>query len=167
MWRVLTLSLAALVMVSAGCKKTSPPVSKDAKMLNFTLTDINNRSIDMRQHLGKVVIVDFWDTWCGPCRRGIPEFVELYKEYHPKGLEIVGVAFGRQGLDAVKQFTADYKMSYTSTLFNEEARSIYGSPRSIPTTYIINQKGEVAEKVVGYRPKEYFEQKVRSLLKSS
>lgn len=165
MWRVFALSLAVLVAVTAGCKQT-PPVSKDAKMLNFTLTDINNRQVDMRQHLGKVVIVDFWDTWCGPCRRGIPEFVELYNQYNSKGLEIVGVAFGRNGLDAVKKFTADYKISYTSALFNEEARGIYGSPPSIPTTYIINQNGEVAEKIVGYRPKAYFEQKIRELLKS-
>lgn len=166
MWRVIALSLAALMMISAGCKETKPKVSKDAKMLNFTLTDINNRKIDMRQHLGKVVIVDFWDTWCGPCRKGIPEFVELYNEYNPKGLEVVGVAFGRNGLDAVKQFSSDYKISYTSALFNEEAKSIYGSPPSIPTTYIIGRNGEVAEKVVGYRPKDYFEQKIRTLLKS-
>jgi len=165
MWRVIALSLAVLMVFSLGCKETKAP-AKDAKMLNFTLTDINNQKIDMRQHLGKVVIVDFWDTWCGPCRRGIPEFVELYNEYHPKGLEIVGVAFGRNGLDAVKQFSADYKISYTSALFNEEAKNIYGSPPSIPTTYIINQNGEVAEKVVGYRPKDYFEQKIRTLLKS-
>ncbi|MBU0507672.1 TlpA family protein disulfide reductase [bacterium] len=167
MWRLAALSLVALVLISTGCKKTSPPVAKDAKMLNFTVMDINDRSVDMRQHLGKVVIVDFWDTWCGPCRRGIPEFVELYNEYNPKGLEIVGIAFARQGKDAVKKFSADYKMSYTSALFNEEARGIFGSPPSIPTTFIINQNGEVAEKVVGYRPKEYFEQKIRSLLKVS
>ncbi len=136
-------------------------------MLNFALMDINDRPVDMRKHLGKVVIVDFWDTWCGPCRKEIPHFVELYSQYQGKGLEIVGVAFGRQGKDAVRKFGDDMGINYTSTLFNEEAQKIFGAPNSIPTTFIIDQNGEIVEKVVGYRDKAFFEGKIKSLLKLS
>jgi len=167
MRRLAAVSLALVILFSVGCRKTSAPVSRDAKMLNFSLMDVNDRSIDMRENLGKVVILDFWDTWCGPCRREIPHFVELYDEYRGQGLEIVGVAFGRNGKDAVKKFTSDMGMNYTSALMNKEAVKLFGSPNSIPTTFIINQNGEIVEKVIGYRDKSYFENKIKSLLKLS
>jgi cytochrome c biogenesis protein CcmG/thiol:disulfide interchange protein DsbE len=110
------------------------------------------------------VILDFWDTWCGPCRKEIPHFVELYDQYKDDGLEIVGVAFARKGNDAVKQFGEQYKINYTSAVFNDEAGQMFGRPRSIPTTFIINKQGEIAETVVGYRPKAFFEGKVKELL---
>lgn len=169
MTRIAALMLAVLMVASVGCGQNNKAkkIPADAKNLNFTVSDINDRSIDMRQHYGKVVIIDFWDTWCGPCRKEIPHFVELYSQYKGKGLEIVGVAFARQGKDAVKQFTGDFKINYTSALFNEEAQRIFGSPSGIPTTYIIDQNGEIVEKVVGYRDKAFFEQKIKSLLKIS
>ncbi len=166
MKRVAILSLAILLVVLAGCNQ-KPKVPTDAKNLAFAVMDVNDKPIDMRQHLGKVVIVDFWDTWCPPCRKEIPHFIELYSQYRGKGLEIVGVAFGRNGKDAVKQFTVENGINYTSTLFNEEAQKIFGAPQSIPTTFIIDQNGNVVDKIVGYREKAYFEDKIKSLLKLS
>lgn len=160
------LSLAILMAVFAGCSRT-PKVPTDAKSLAFAMLDVNDKPVDMRQHLGKVVIVDFWDTWCPPCRQEIPHFIELYSQYRGKGLEIVGVAFGRNGKEAVKQFTVDNGMNYTNTLYNEEAQKMFGALPSIPTTFIIDQQGNVVEKVVGYREKAFFEQKIKSLLKLS
>jgi thiol-disulfide isomerase/thioredoxin len=166
MIRIATLTLAILMVVFAGCNEKAK-IPADAKNLNFSVMDINDRPVDMRQHYGKVVIVDFWDTWCGPCKMEIPHFIELYSQYRGKGLEIVGVAFGRNGKDAVKQFTQQNGMNYTSTLFNEEAQKMFGAPQAIPTTYIIDQQGNVVDKVVGYRDKSYFEAKIKSLLKLS
>jgi thiol-disulfide isomerase/thioredoxin len=174
MQRLIALTLAVLMAVSIGCgestkggaaKTKSTPA--DAKSLNFTLSDVNNQPVDMRNMLGKVVIVDFWDTWCGPCRKEIPHFVELYHEYNDDGLEIVGVAFARNGLEAVKKFGDEYKINYTNGIMNDEAAKIFGRPPSIPTTFIINQNGEIHEKIVGFRPKEYFEGKIKELLKLS
>jgi cytochrome c biogenesis protein CcmG/thiol:disulfide interchange protein DsbE len=171
MRRIAALSLAVLLLVSIGCgqsgKDQAAAIPQDAKMLNMTLTDVNGSPINMRQHLGKVVILDFWDTWCGPCQREIPHFVELYNQYKDKGLVVVGVAFARQGSEAVKQFGGRVNMSYTNAIFNDEAKALFGSPPSIPTTYVIDQKGEINEKVVGYRDKSYFENKIKTLLKIS
>jgi thiol-disulfide isomerase/thioredoxin len=168
MRRVAAITLGILLLASMGCGQGSgktAAIPADAKMLNMTLNDINGTPINMRQHLGKVVILDFWDTWCGPCRMEIPHFVELYGQYKDKGLVIVGVAFARQGNDAVKQFAQQNNMNYLCTVFNDEAKTLFGSPPSIPTTYIIDQKGEINEKVVGYRDKSYFEGKIKTLLK--
>jgi thiol-disulfide isomerase/thioredoxin len=170
MRRISAIVMGVLLLVSIGCgqsKSKQPAVPADAKMLNFSMQDMNGQPVDMRQHFGKVVIVDFWDTWCGPCRKEIPHFVDLYSQYKGKGLEIVGVAFARQGNDAVKQFATQNGINYTSAIFNEEAAKLFGSPPSIPTTYIIDQQGNISEKVVGYRDKAYWEGRIKTLLKVS
>jgi thiol-disulfide isomerase/thioredoxin len=168
MKKLAIISLGILLLFSVGCsKKTEVAVNTDAKNLNLTLMDVNDQELDLRQHLGKVVIIDFWDTWCGPCKKEIPHFVDLYDRYNSQGLEIVGVAFGRNGKAAVKSFGDQYKMNYSNTLFNDEAGALFGRPRSIPTTFIIDKKGEIAEKVVGYRDIKFFEDKVKELLAAS
>ncbi len=170
MRRVSALMVGLLMLASMGCggeSKSKTAIPADAKMLNFSIQDVNGQTLDMRQHFGKVVIVDFWDTWCGPCKREIPHFIELYDQYKGKGLEIVGVAFARQGAPAVKQFGEQYKINYTNAVFNQEAQKLFGSPPSIPTTYIIDKQGNVHEKVVGYRDKAYWEGKIKTLLNVS
>jgi len=162
--KIATVLLALALTISLGCS-SAPKTPKNANMLNFSVSDINDRPIDMRNYLGKVVIVDIWDTWCGPCRMEIPHFVDLYSRYKGKGLEIVGLALARQGKDAVKQFTTQNGMNYTSAIYNDEAQKLFEPPAGIPTTYIIDQNGNVVEKIVGARDKEYFEQK--TLLKIS
>lgn len=158
------VGILVLVSVSCGGKAKTPAIPADAKMLNFKLMDVNGKEIDMRQHFGKVVILDFWDTWCGPCRKEIPHFVELHDQYKGKGLVIVGVAFARQGQEAVKKFGEEYKINYISAVFNQEAQQLFGSPPSIPTTYIIDKTGNISEKVVGYRDKAYWEKRIKPLL---
>ena len=183
----LTVALATLMLASVGCgqagdKQTAVKV-EDAKKLSFTykttdgeLVDARQfygkvvivdiwELVDARQFYGKVVIVDIWDTWCGPCRKGIPHFVDLYEQYKGQ-VEIVGLAFGREGAPKVKAFADQMKINYPNGIFSEEAAKQFGQPRSIPTCFIIGKNGEIAETVVGYRPKEFFEQKIQSLLKA-
>ncbi|MCL4306190.1 TlpA family protein disulfide reductase [bacterium] len=164
-----SLMLATFVLASVGCgqsgaKQEAVKVA-DAKKLNFTYQTTEGQTVDARQFYGKVVIVDIWDTWCGPCRKGIPHFVELYDQYNGQ-VEIVGLAFGRYGAPKVKEFADQMKINYPNGLFSDEAATQFGRPRSIPTCFIIDKKGEIVETVVGYRPKEYFEEKIQALLKS-
>jgi thiol-disulfide isomerase/thioredoxin len=168
MKKLAIISLGILLLFAVGCsKKAEVSSSADAGKLNLTLMDVHDQEHDLRQHLGKVVIIDFWDTWCGPCKREIPHFVELYDRYSNEGLEIVGVAFARSGKNAVKSFGEKYNINYANTLFNDEAGRIFGRPRSIPTTFIIDKKGQIAEKVVGYRDIAFFENKIKELLAAS
>jgi len=166
---LLTVALATLMLASVGCGQSGDKQAavkvEDAKKLNFTYKTTDGETVDARQFFGKVVIVDIWDTWCGPCRKCIPHFVELYDQYKGQ-VEIVGLAFGREGAPKVKQFAEQMKINYPNGIFSEEAAKQFGQPRSIPTVFIIGKNGEIAETVVGYRPKEFFEQKIQSLLKA-
>lgn len=163
---LLSLVLATMMLASVGCGQSGSKQAakvEDAKKLNFTYKTTSGETVDARQFYGKVVLVDIWDTWCGPCRKGIPHLVELYEQYDGK-VEIVGLAFAREGAEKVQAFCDQMKINYPTGIFSEEAAQVFGRPRSIPTLFIIGKDGEIAETVVGYRPKEFFEQKIQSLL---
>ncbi|MGD2279165.1 MAG: TlpA disulfide reductase family protein, partial [Candidatus Omnitrophota bacterium] len=113
---------------------------------------------------GKVVILDFWATWCPPCTAEIPHFVELYKEYRERGLEIVGVALDRGGASTVKPFAERNGMNYTVVIGDQRITADYGGIRGIPTTFVVDRQGRIAQKFVGYREKEVFEEAIKSLL---
>lgn len=134
---------------------------------DFTAQKLDGSEFKLSDFEGKVVIIDFWDTWCPPCRKGIPDFVELYNTYKDQGLVIIGLAFGQQGKPAVEQFVKDYNVTYINGLMNQDVVDRFGTPRSIPTTYIIDQKGNVHQKYVGLVEKKIFEKEILSLLNIS
>jgi thiol-disulfide isomerase/thioredoxin len=164
---LLSLVLATFMLASIGCgeagTKQATAKVEDAKKLNFTYKTTSGEVVDARSFYGKVVIVDIWDTWCGPCRKGIPHFIDLYDQYKGQ-VEVVGLAFAREGAPKVQAFSDQMKINYPIGIFGDEAAQIFGRPRSIPTCFIIGKDGEISETVVGYRPKEFFEQKIQGLL---
>lgn len=140
----------------------------DAATLNFKLKSVTGEMFDMSSLKGKVLIVDFWDTWCPPCRKGIPEFVEMKDHYKDEDFEIVGIAFGRDGFDTVKDFAKEYKMNYPVLVPDRDKFSkifeVYGYVQAIPTAFIIDKDGNIVDSLVGYNPKSEFEKKVKPLL---
>ena len=141
--------------------------SKDdnsAKAPDFALANSKGETVRLSSFEDKVIILNFWATWCGPCRMEIPGFVDLYKKYNEKGLEIIGVSVDQSGWNAVKPFIKNYKINYPILMFNNQVVMDYGGIRGIPTTFIINRKGEIVEKIVGLRPDVYFEQRIKEFL---
>jgi peroxiredoxin len=128
----------------------------------FHLPDIQGKSVSLADFRGKVVILDFWATWCPPCRREIPDFIELQSEYGSKGLQIVGVALDEPA--KVKEFAARAGMNYTVLLGNDDVSYRYGGISGIPTTFVIDRKGNIVERFEGFTSKSEFESEIRKLL---
>ena len=131
---------------------------------NFELTGSDGNIVRLSDFKGKVVILDFWATWCGPCRQEIPGYIDLYNKYNDKGLEIIGVSLDQDGWTPVRPFMESYNINYPIVMGTMQVVQAYGGIRSIPTTFIINRNGEVVERKIGARPVEYFEQILSNLL---
>lgn len=129
---------------------------KFVKAPDFSLTSFNKNEIKLSNYRGKVVILDFWATWCPPCRAEIPHFIELYKKYKEQGLVIIGMAIDEKY--KVEKFIKEYKINYPVVMGDEKIAGDFGGVYGLPTTFIIDKEGYIKEKFVGYRPKEVFEE---------
>ena len=130
---------------------------------DFTFTPGEGREVKLADFAGKVVILDFWATWCPPCVKEIPEFVELYEAYKDQGLVIIGISLDKGGVELVKNFAAKNKVAYPLLMADQKVTQEYGGISGIPTTFIIDRQGKLVDGVVGDRPKAYFEGKISSL----
>lgn len=148
---------------SAGALKPAlPPGELAGTAPAFTLTDLNGKQISLASFRGKVVVLDFWATWCPPCKREIPDFVDLQKEYGSRGVQILGIALDEP--DKVQAFARQNGMNYPVLLGTDEVSMQYGGIEGIPTTFVIDKNGKIVSKFEGFRPREVFEGEIKKLL---
>ena len=172
-WYIAAAALLILVGISYQCltangtddKKTANDEQQKQypQAPDFSLKDIKGNAVSLSDHKGKVVIIDFWATWCGPCRMGIPDFVALQSEYD-EDLVILGVSVDQGDLSVVPSFAKEYKINYPVLYATMEVVQSYGGISGIPTSFIIDRDGKVRNRVVGYRPKAFFKGEVDKLL---
>jgi peroxiredoxin len=151
---------------SAGGPGPEHPGSCEAEgraNFDFVLKDQHNVPVKMADYKGKVVIVNFWATWCGPCKIEIPDFVKLYDQYKEKGLVIVGISVD-DSPEQLKAFMAEYKMNYPVLQMTPDVESAWGPFYGYPTSLIVARDGSICTKHLGPATKEQFEKEIKALL---
>ena len=120
----------------------------------FTLKSLDGKTLALSELKGKIVVVNFWATWCPPCRAEIPDFVEVYEQNRAKGLEIVGVSVDEMTPQQLRPFVDKNKMSYPVALVTDKILRDYGPISAIPTTFIIDKKGIIRHAEEGMMDKQ-------------
>ena len=168
---LLLMSLAVAPLLWS-CSGTHPLDAQAAQAIknrkpaaDFTLRDANGSAVKLSDYRGKVVLLNFWATWCGPCTLEIPWFVEFERDYKTQGLAIVGVSMDEDGWNAIKPYVSEHKMNYRVLLGDDSVSQLYGGVDSLPTTFIIDRSGKVAfPPHIGLAGKNEYLKEIQSLL---
>ena len=131
----------------------------------WTLKDLDGAEVKSDQFKGKIVVVDFWATWCPPCRAEIPGYVELMKKYGKDGLVIIGISMDEGGPAVVKAFAGKFGVNYPMLMGDDKALAACGGIEALPTTFLIDRNGQMRDRKVGAEPTEEYEKKIVALLK--
>jgi len=175
------LGLGAALVLASGCGKTGSEkapaegaglvASGEAERLpemgpgpKWQLTALDGKVIGSDELKGKVVVVDFWATWCPPCVHEIPGYIELQKKYGERGLVIVGLSLDQNGAEAVKPFAQRKQINYPLALATEKEVAAFGGVEGIPTTFLIDREGRLRHKKVGSMEKADYEKLLIPLL---
>jgi peroxiredoxin len=140
------------------------------KAPGFTLPDLNGTDISLSDYEGKVLLLNFWATWCPPCRVEIPYFNDFYKKYYSKGFEVLGISLDRDGAPTVLKFKKSNKIAYPVVIGDNSTTGDYqqfiptDQRNAIPFTFIIDRDGNVVKTYVGSRPKDTFEADILEVL---
>jgi thiol-disulfide isomerase/thioredoxin len=130
---------------------------------DFQLTGLDGKPVTLAGSKGKVVLLNFWATWCGPCLAEIPDLVELQKKYKDR-LQILGLVVDDEDLDAIKKFAARFGINYPVALATSDIRIQYGGIPALPTSFVLDSEGRVVQKHEGLRDPVLYEAEIRSLL---
>ncbi len=131
----------------------------------FALNTLSGDTFNIDDHLGNVILIDFWATWCRPCLLAIPHLNDLYNEHKNNGLSVVGLSLDQdRGNEFVNNVATQLGVNYPIVMVSKSLADRFGEIRGIPTVFIIDREGCIRDKIVGYKPKEELEQKILPLL---
>jgi len=139
-------------------------MTKSTVAPDFTLESLDGKSMRLSDLRGKAVLLNFWATWCGPCKIEMPWFVELQNQYGSQGLQIVGVAMDDSGKDDIAKFAKEMGVNYPVLLGKEAVGDEYGGVPALPESFFISRDGKIVDKIIGLRGKAEIEDAIKKAL---
>jgi peroxiredoxin len=172
---LLAIGCAAVALALAGCgggakapgassASASPAMSGEKTAPDFELKDLEGKVYRFADAKGTVRLVDFWATWCAPCREEIPMFKDLHATYGPRGFALVGIAMDDEGLAKVKPFAEEEKLPYLTLIGNDDVANAFGGVVGLPTKFLVDREGHIVATWVGEVPRSVLEKQIQALL---
>jgi peroxiredoxin len=172
LWILTACAALPIVCLAGGCSRPAPvreasvkPAQQRNVAPDFTLKDSEGKSVRLSDYRGKVVLLDFWATWCGPCEMEIPWFVDLQRKDKDRGFAVLGVSMDDDGWTSVKPFVSRLGVNYRIVMGNDETSQLYGGVDALPTTFLIDREGRIAAVHVGLADRRDIEDGVEELLR--
>ena len=173
-----TLTLAALlvaVLIATSCTRELATVSEGTAQAatfegdrkpapDFTLQDERGDDVQLSEFQGKVVLLNFWATWCGPCKIEMPWFVEFQRKYKDRGFSVVAVSLDDEGWEIVRPFVNELELNFPVVVGNDEMADEFGGVVALPTTFIIDRQGRIVATHTGLISKSNYEEEIEQLL---
>lgn len=157
-------TLAGFTLAALLCTHPDTVLAGDVKAPAFSVKSVEGRAVRSADYRNRPVIMDFWATWCGPCRASMPHLSSMQQRYAKQGLAVIGMSVDETSPGQVKKFANGLGVKFTIAMANDEVLDAYGPIRSIPTTFFINRKGEIVRRVVGYIDSETMDGYVQEIL---
>jgi len=178
-WRFILL-VAVILVLAYGVGRLELSARKPVKVERlgegelsaplFSLPDMNGRKVDLVSFKGQVIVIEFWATWCAPCREEIPLLNQIHKEYREKGVVIIGISLDRKPPQEVRKFLDQLRVEYPNVMGDEETFERYsqmanlGPIRGIPATFVIDRNGQICQRYMGLTEKSILEEAIRAVL---
>ena len=171
--RYLVAAGLAAALLLAGCNSSKPVRAADASPKSekdhkpapeFELKDADGKTVRLSDYKGKVILLDFWATWCGPCKIEIPWFIQFERQYKDKGFAVIGVAMDEEGWTVVKPFISELAINYRILQGSDATAQKYGGVDALPTTFLIDREGKIVDTHVGLTGKDEFENGIKKLM---
>ncbi|MGE5173017.1 MAG: TlpA disulfide reductase family protein [Betaproteobacteria bacterium] len=159
--RFFAVSVLIIATLFACTEKSAQ--SGGAVASDFTLQDLNGKNVKLSDYKGKVVLLDFWATWCPPCRASIPAIEKIHKMYKDKGLVVLAVSLDDGGWDSVKSFITEYGITYTVLKGTEDVAVNY-MVRTIPMLLVLDKQGRISKRYLGFGDEEDLENDIKAVL---
>jgi peroxiredoxin len=157
--------LAVVIAIAAwfALHRTAPKQAGSSKLAPaFSLKDTAGHPMQLSDYRGKVVVLDFWATWCEPCKEEIPQLVDLQNRYGAQGLQVLGISMD-DSEDPVREFQQKYKMNYPIAVGTSQVADEYGGVLGLPITFVIDKQGQIVSRHIGATAPAVFEEEIKRL----